>query len=459
MADADSKDPGLNYKDLFQSLSGLYLVLTPEFQIVDATDAYLKATKTRRQDVLGKPLFEVFPDNPDDAAADGVSNLRRSLETVLKTKRLHTMATQKYDIRRPDSEGGGFEVRFWSPANSPIMGPDNEVQYLIHRVRDVTKLVNLERAEFESSKELDRFFEVTLDMLCIAHSDGYFKRLSPAFTNTLGWSIQEMLATPFLNFIHPDDIEASKEAVRNQVEAGEAVLSFENRYRHKNGSWRVLSWKSVPQEGGFMYAAARDVTEQKQMERDLIKAKSEADNANRAKSEFLSRMSHELRTPLNSVLGFAQFLELQHKDPSILEGTTAIIRGGKHLLQLIDEVLDIARIETGRLAISVEPVPFDHVLHRTIGLLKPMSESAGIEIIVEGDLCPELHVMADRQRLVQVMLNLLSNAIKYNRINGKVTIRCLSEDEQHCRIEVEDTGTGIAEEQVPLIFEPFHRFG
>ena len=121
----------------------------------------------------------------------------------------------------------------------------------------------------QAEAERDRFFALSLDMLCIAKSDGYFKRLSPAFTQTLGWSVEEMLARPFLDFVHPDDRAATLREVERQIVAGEQVLQFENRYQHKDGSWRVLSWTSTPGPGGFMYAAARDVTELKRMADEL----------------------------------------------------------------------------------------------------------------------------------------------------------------------------------------------
>ncbi|MDP1589786.1 MAG: histidine kinase dimerization/phospho-acceptor domain-containing protein, partial [Prosthecobacter sp.] len=125
-------------KSLFESLPGLYLVLTPELQIVAVSDAYLKATLTTREGILGRGLFEVFPDNPDDPAATGMSNLRASLDRVLQNAAPDTMAIQKYDVRRPDGE---FEERYWSPVNSPVVGADQRVQYIIHRVEEVTEFV------------------------------------------------------------------------------------------------------------------------------------------------------------------------------------------------------------------------------------------------------------------------------------------------------------------------------
>lgn len=132
-----------DFRALFESAPGLYLVLTRELEIVAVSEAYLAATMTARDQILGRSLFDVFPDNPDDPQATGVANLRASLERVLSLGRADTMAVQKYDIRRPESDGGGFEERFWSPLNSPVFDERGGIRYIIHRVEDVTEFVRL----------------------------------------------------------------------------------------------------------------------------------------------------------------------------------------------------------------------------------------------------------------------------------------------------------------------------
>jgi len=151
--------PAPDYQALFQACPGLYLILTPEFRIIAVSQAYLQATMTRREDILGRNLFDVFPDNPDDPAADGTRNLRASLRRVLRTGQADTMPIQKYDIRKPASEGGGFEVRYWSPVNSPVPDSAGQVGLLIHAVTDVTEFVLLrdrEREQAAASADLKR---------------------------------------------------------------------------------------------------------------------------------------------------------------------------------------------------------------------------------------------------------------------------------------------------------------
>ncbi|MBX9722812.1 MAG: PAS domain-containing protein, partial [Candidatus Obscuribacterales bacterium] len=134
-----------DFKVLFESAPQAYLVLSPDLIIIAVSDAYLKATMTTRENVIGQHLFDVFPDNPSDPEASGIRNLKASLETVLQTKQSHTMAVQKYDIRRREEDGGEFEERFWSPVNSPILAADGTLRFIIHRVEDVTEFIRMHR--------------------------------------------------------------------------------------------------------------------------------------------------------------------------------------------------------------------------------------------------------------------------------------------------------------------------
>lgn len=192
---------------------------------------------------------------------------------------------------------------------------------------------------------------------------------------------------------------------------------------------------------------------------DLVRqAKAQAERANQAKSEFLSRMSHELRTPLNAVLGFAQLLEMDSLTPDQRASVAHILKGGQHLLDLINEVLDIARIEAGRLALTVEPVPLSAVIEETLAMVGPLGQEAGIRLSHMAAIRAPV-VRADRQRLTQVLLNLLANAIKYNRQGGSVTLSVDRVRDSWVRLSVTDTGPGIAPENMGRLFTPFERLG
>jgi signal transduction histidine kinase/ActR/RegA family two-component response regulator len=225
---------------------------------------------------------------------------------------------------------------------------------------------------------------------------------------------------------------------------------------------RILHTKKIPivdDEGvpRFLLGISEDITERKEGERQLREAKEESERANRAKDEFLSRMSHELRTPLNAVLGFAQVLQMGSLDPDETGSVKQILRGGRHLLALIDEVLDISRISTGQLSISQEPVLVASAINDAVELVKPIAAERGIEFRQEA--LNGCHVLADRQRLKQVLLNLLSNGVKYNRQGGIVSISLQEVPGGRLRIKVADTGPGISTEAMKRLFMPFDRLG
>lgn len=186
-------------------------------------------------------------------------------------------------------------------------------------------------------------------------------------------------------------------------------------------------------------------------------AQEAAEAANRSKSQFLSRMSHELRTPLNSVLGFGQMLELEDLTAEQRDSVEHILKGGNHLLNLINEVLDISRIEAGELALSPEAVLASEIVDDAVSLIRPLAEQRGVSLHVDSEACA-CYVFADHQRAKQVLINLLSNSVKYNRPHGSVLVSCTRQDSR-LRIDVTDTGVGIAAERLDLLFTPFERLG
>ncbi len=313
--------------------------------------------------------------------------------------------------------------------------------------------------------ELDRFFTLSLDMLCIAGADATFKRVNPAFTETLGWSAEDLLARPFLDYVHPDDRAATLREVERQVAAGEKVMNFENRYQHKDGSWRVLSWKSAPQPGGLMYATARDVTEQRQAEAELRQltdalreANAELASAAKLKDEFLANVSHELRTPLNAILGLSETLLEQDEatlTPRQVRSIATISASGAHLLDLINDVLDLSKVEAGKLVVHARPMPLDDFAQGCLAFIRTQAAEKRLSVSFEPG-GPAAWVSADPKRLKQVLVNLLSNAVKFTPDGGRIGLTvAASEAEEVVRITVWDTGIGISEEDQRRLFRPF----
>ncbi|ANK14156.1 ATP-binding protein [Erythrobacter neustonensis] len=275
-----------------------------------------------------------------------------------------------------------------------------------------------------------------------------------------GWTGDEALGQHFSVFYPGDD--ARERSMRNLADAVRDGRTEDEGWRvRKDGSrfWANVVITALHDETGTLRGfskVTRDITERRRAQEALELARQEAEQASAAKSLFLSRMSHELRTPLNAILGFAQLLELdrshagQPDDASIQQ----ILRAGRHLLALIDEVLDIARIEAGKLGLSIAPTSLETIIAEAIGLSLPEAESRHITISSRsGELPP---VAADPRRLLQVLLNLLSNAIKYNHHGGLVTVAAQA-DEGRMRVEVIDSGIGIEPEQAGQLFQPFTR--
>jgi PAS domain S-box-containing protein len=210
----------------------------------------------------------------------------------------------------------------------------------------------------------------------------------------------------------------------------------------------------------FLQSMANVLTaaiDRKRAEEKIRAAQEQAESANRAKSEFLSRMSHELRTPLNAILGFTQLLEIEPLNPDQSESVSHISRAGQHLLALINEVLDIARIESGRLALAPEPIELGPMISEVVQELHGLAQRHHIDLRIDAS-CHASGVLADFQRLRQVLVNLVSNGIKFNHAGGSVSISC-ARHENRCRIQVADTGPGISPEKIPLLFMPFERLG
>jgi PAS domain S-box-containing protein len=309
-------------------------------------------------------------------------------------------------------------------------------------------------------QRINRYHDISLDLLATAGFDGYFKRVNPAWEKTLGHTRAELLSRPFIEFVHPDDRDRTETEAAKLADEGTDSISFKNRYRAGDGSYRWLEWNArVARDERLIYATARDITAQKEAEEVAREAKEAAERANQAKSEFLSRMSHELRTPLNAVIGFGQLLEMDAPTPKQEGNARQVVKGGRHLLELINEVLDISRIEAGTINLSLEPVHVDFVLSEVIDLVRPMVDERNVHLVKRLPEATDVYVEADKQRLKQVLLNLLSNAIKYNREGGSVTVSVDYTEGERLRLLVSDTGPGIAAEQLGKLFTPFERLG
>lgn len=275
----------------------------------------------------------------------------------------------------------------------------------------------------------------------------------------------QLHVTPFIDYVHPDDRARVDEAISHVTVHGTS-LALEYRLVQVDGKVRHVIGRAerdtLPSGSHRLIGTVQDLTDRKRSEAVLQKAIDTAESANRAKSKFLANMSHELRTPLNAILGFAQLLSLKTRGPLSDDQRSYvdnIVHGGEHLLGLINDVLDLARIDTGQLAINITPVDAVDVVDQVLKNFQQLAESRSVSFAFGANVSVRFDVLADQMRLTQVMVNLVSNSIKYNVTGGSVEVALTEVEDGFRRISVSDTGRGIPLDRQQHVFESFNRLG
>jgi two-component system sensor histidine kinase/response regulator len=307
-----------------------------------------------------------------------------------------------------------------------------------------------------AQEELNSFFSLSLDLLAIASAEGYFTRLNPAWTRTLGYSQAELVSKPFVDFVHPDDRESTYLAAQKLAE-GEEIVAFENRYRCKDGSYRWLSWQAVPAKEQI-YAAAHDITDRKRTEEHLQQAKAAAEAATRSKSEFLANMSHEIRTPMNGVIGLTNLVLKTSLSRQQHEYLTLIKSSANSLLRLLNDILDFSKMEAQKLQLEIIEFDLPELIGDSLKALSALANEKKLELTYQVAADVPSHILGDPGRLAQIIVNLAGNALKFTKV-GEVVVRVNYESQEGNDIvlvfSVSDTGIGVSKEHQASIFNAF----
>ena len=448
----------------------LIAYLDTDMNFVRVNAAYAAADGKDPDHFVGKNHFELFPDTENEAV------FRRVLETGVA----HEVKARPFQFEHDPERGASH----WDWTLTPIKDRDDgAVTGLVLSLMNVTDRIEALEAAQRSERELkalnetlearvlERTAEVrlqaqrnatilntTTDGFFVSDTAGQLRGANPAFCAMLGYGEAELLGMTIADIEaneRPQDVAAHIEKViRNGHDR------FDTRHRCKDGGLvEVEISVSLVDMGGekLFYAFARDITARKASEAALTGARDEAQRANRAKSEFLARMSHELRTPMNAILGFAQLLEFEPIGAEPLGFAHEIRRAGDHLLELINELLDLSRIESGKLALVVQPLNYHAIIGDAVQIVQPLLSENTLSL--HNRCGPQAMVLADPTRLKQILVNLLSNAAKYNRVEGSIQIDCHRSGEDRLQISVTDSGQGIAPEKLALLFKPFERLG
>jgi PAS domain S-box-containing protein len=486
------------YRSLVDYSPDMIAVHSPEGRTLFINPAGVKLMGAQSaEEILSQPIMDMVPPDSREEAQRGMENTLAGEPTPLLQQKMHRLDGTSFEAEFraiPISYAGQPAIQFVMRDITERKRAEEQIHQLLaqieHQNDELEGRVARRTDELKALNQRlqDELTERQQLLLSLGDSEARFRLLFDASPDSIvlidphdsetiwpivdcnelactmnGYTREELIGQSIdifnLKKGTREDFDVVLENLRSQV----VVRGREASHRHKDGHIFPIEYSTSLIKVGsreLVLGIDRDITERKQVEQALNQTKEMAEGANRAKSEFLSRMSHELRTPMNAILGFAQLLTMSLKDPLTpiqKERVKQIVKGGQHLLDLINEILDISRIEAGRLQISPEPVSIRESIQEVLDLTSPLAANRHIQLQTSLEMEGNPFVMADRQRLKQVLLNLLSNAVKYNRHGGFVAVTYEATQSNGWRISVTDTGQGISPENLQHLFIPFER--
>jgi signal transduction histidine kinase/ActR/RegA family two-component response regulator len=488
----------IDYQLLFQKLPGLMLVILPDksFTILAMTEAFERNTPKSAKDVIGRGLFESYPEDPHDDNANGAKALRESLHRVLASKTTDVIPIQRYSV---EYEKDRYHVTFWSVENSPVLDDDGRVSYIIHTVQNITDWVkskNLEQVVdynkirlnetkndievFFKAQQLQRdndnlrssrqevlenerenfrnLFRQTPEMVCMLYGPEHvFEFVNQAHILALGFDATGMSvrqAQPesvevhgILDTVYQTGVTAELREI--PVTVGKWLRYFNLTYSARRDSDGTIN--------GVMILGS-EITQQIAAREAIQRAKDISDTANASKTNFVANMSHEIRTPIGIIIGFCEILlEDSMPEGERREYLHRVIRNAKSLTRIVDDILDLAKVEAGKLELEASQFSLMDLVKEVVDSLSERARDKGIYLnVVQETFIPEL-LQSDALRLRQILVNIIGNAVKFTSVGG-VTVRLsfIQDDvSSQFTIKVTDTGVGLNFAQIERLFKPF----
>ncbi|MDB4297337.1 ATP-binding protein [Flavobacteriaceae bacterium] len=306
----------------------------------------------------------------------------------------------------------------------------------------------------ETKSPYYKIFHNSVDLICIAKSNGLMKDLNSSFTKTLGWTREELLNAPFIKFIHPDDVADTLAQFEKTIKDRVKTVSFKNRSRKKDGSYIWLKWTCHPDtESSDLFVIAHDITKLVQLNNELIETI-------KFKDLFLTNMSHEIRTPMNAIIGFTDLLKKTDLSTEQQNYTNLVATASQNLLVIINDILDFSKIEAGKINLINKPISLHQIIENAIELTKYKAEEKNIKLLVTTDQDIPKNVLGDSVRLTQILINILNNAVKFTT-KGSVQLQVIVTEKTNTHVSlsfsVKDTGIGIPKEKIASVFERFQQ--
>jgi PAS domain S-box-containing protein len=443
------------------------------FQFI--SNVYLEIFNKKREEIIGHTLVDLYGDEfflthqklPFDHALEGHLSGYETWFDLPTTGRRYLVLNYT-PFRESDGRISGVIVNAHDFTERKIA--EQALRASEEELRRLNE--SLEERVTERARELqgERNFihsvlETASALVFVFDNKGHVIRFNRACEKLTGYRFEEIKDKPFWGVLIPPERAAAMQSMLDNLPRFTQSSRGESEWLTRSGERRLIEWSYSLMHGedgqdiAYVIGTGIDITERKKSEVTLIQAKEEAERASRAKSQFLSRMSHELRTPMNAILGFSQLLKLDVQDPGQQDYVHEILRASHHLLDLINELLDLSRIEAGRLHVTLEALDPAAVVAEAVNLIWPLVEKKNLALHNETATAHNHPVLADATRLKQVLVNLLSNAAKYNRPGGSIRVDCTLLDENQLRLSITDTGFGIPADKHELLFQPFERLG